>query len=132
MKFRAEDKWFSLYIRARDGWQCQRCGKRYIPHREGGDNRHLGGLHSAHMFSRGAKKTKWDERNVMALCNGCHRYVDKHYEVKETLFASKVGQDTVDELRLLSHQPFIGWKNERANIAKSYRERFRAINKQYD
>ena len=59
------DKAFSRYIRTRDEWSCQRCGKSYV---EGSQ-----GLHCSHYFGRGKESTRHDPENCDALCFGCHK-----------------------------------------------------------
>lgn len=64
---------FSEYIRLRDNWTCQKCGKTFI---QGVDSR---GLHCAHMwFGRGNIKTRWEPLNCLALCIGCHNWLGQH------------------------------------------------------
>lgn len=62
MKIRSTylDKTFSLYIRTRDNFTCQHCGK-------------SGGLMDcAHIYSRRHVGTRWDPLNAVCLCRGCH------------------------------------------------------------
>lgn len=84
------DAEFSLQIRQRDGWTCQRCGAR---HRENSR-----GLHCAHMFTRRTKATRHDPDNAVALCYGCHSYVDANPWEKAILFRQILGDDAFDEL----------------------------------
>lgn len=83
MKRSAEDRKFSLMIRERDGWTCQRCGQSYVPPTQA--------LHCAHMFSRGKLSTRFDPENAKALCYGCHRYLDQRPVVKRDWFEMKLG-----------------------------------------
>ena len=124
VKIRPEDKWFSLYIRARDGWACQRCGRRFRPYIEGGDNTHLKGLHCAHMFGRGAHMTRWQEDNVLSLCYGDHSYLDSHSVEKVAFFTERLGKERFDDLGRLSHQPYHGWKRDAKEIVKLYKFKF--------
>lgn len=126
VKIYAEDRWFSLYIRKRDGYMCKRCGKRYEPYVEGGSNSHLMGLHCAHCFGRGAHMTRWNEKNCLALCYGCHQYVDSRPETKRGIWTKNIGEEEYNKLEVLSHTPYIGWKKDRADIARKYKELFRA------
>ncbi len=64
MKRTAADAKWSLAIRERDGYQCQRCEKFY-------PKKHRG-LHAAHIFSRAIKRTRTDMDNGVTLCYGCH------------------------------------------------------------
>ncbi len=127
IKVYPEDVWFSKYIRARDKWTCRRCKREYKPYEEGGDNSHLMGLHNAHCFGRGAHMTRWDERNCMALCYGCHSHVDSHPREKLDLWEKEWGKDIVEELESLSHKTYIGWKKDRKDIIKKYKDRFHEL-----
>jgi len=127
IKIYPEDKWFSLYIRARDNWSCRRCGRQYRPFEQDGDNSHLMGLHNAHCFGRGAHATRWDERNCMALCYGCHSRVDSHPREKIDLWTKEWGQEIMDDLERLSHTNYIGWKKDRKDISNKYKEKFKEL-----
>lgn len=69
MKRDKTDALFSRYIKLRSGGYCKRCGN-YL-------GVHSRGLHCAHCFSRGKKSVRWDSDNAVALCYGCHRYLDQ-------------------------------------------------------
>jgi len=89
------DREFSLAIRQRDNWTCQRCETVYIEgHR---------GLHSAHMFSRGKRATRWDPENACSLCYGCHRFLDQHPDLKRTFFRERLGDEAFEALELRSN-----------------------------
>ncbi len=63
------DKLFSDWIRERDGWKCQRCGKWY----DKTDSYQRMGIHCSHFWGRSNKATRFDPQNAEALCYGCHR-----------------------------------------------------------
>ena len=56
----AADRVFSLYIRKRDG-ACRACGYSWPSE-----------LQCAHIWSRRYYAIRFDERNAVALCRGCH------------------------------------------------------------
>lgn len=64
MRLRQADKLFSIYIRNRDKWTCQRCHTRYEPPTTA--------LHCSHYFSRVKECTRFEPDNCIALCFGCH------------------------------------------------------------
>lgn len=66
MKRSKEDAAWSLLIRERANFTCEKCGKWY-----GEGHR---GLHAAHVFSRGNKSVRWDPENGVALCMKDHLY----------------------------------------------------------
>ena len=53
------DRVFSLLIRTRDDWTCKACGSIKNPQ-------------CAHIVSRRYRATRWDSRNAVCLCAGCH------------------------------------------------------------
>lgn len=73
IKVSALDRLFSRYIRMRDRWMCQRCGRKFVPP----DTQ---GLDCSHYWSRRAKSTRFDEANCDALCMGCHTWFGQHRE----------------------------------------------------
>jgi 5-methylcytosine-specific restriction endonuclease McrA len=91
----AADAKFSLIIRERDKWTCQRCGSKHEPGSRG--------LHAAHCFTRRTAPTRHNPSNSMALCYGCHQFVDSHPEEKYALFRKKLGDQEYDALVLRAH-----------------------------
>lgn len=65
MKLDPADIVFSKFIRTRDIWTCQRCGKKYTPP--------TNALHCSHYFGRGRENTRFDPLNCDTLCHGCHK-----------------------------------------------------------
>lgn len=95
VKIDAADKYFSLYIRTRDQWTCQRCGGRYKPPTQA--------LHCSHFQGRGKEGTRFEPLNADALCYGCHRYFTSHPGEHFNWQVERKGQDTVDRLILQSN-----------------------------
>lgn len=103
------DRLWSLMIRQRDG-RCRRCGKEppaVI-------------LQAAHVISRRYKAIRWDPRNGLALCVGCHHWnhhnpVEFDWWVKE-----EIGEETYDALRTeaLSYVGRVNKTNLREVIAE--------------
>ena len=92
------DKLFSLIIRTRDGWRCQKCNKQY-PERSGG-------LHCAHAFSRRHLGIRWEEDAACALCFYDHQFLDSHAEEKIAFFRARIGDKRYDELYARTKIPF--------------------------
>src|SRR3990167_9446493 len=65
------DAIFSLLIRERSSWLCERCGKQFS--REDGQ-----GLHCSHFISRRHRSTRWHPDNAAAHCFSCHQYLGEH------------------------------------------------------
>lgn len=91
IKIDPADKWFSLYIRERDGNKCRRCGSQ-------------SGLQCSHFQGRRKESTRFDPDNADCLCFGCHAYFTANpYEHVQWQVAIK-GQRTVDEIVFRSNQ----------------------------
>lgn len=58
------DKLWATYIKTRDGWRCQRCGRS----KEAGFK-----IEAAHIVPRSRSLLlRWDKNNGVALCYACH------------------------------------------------------------
>ena len=71
------DQLFSDYIRERANWTCQnpKCNKKF----DKKDGKQKRKLHCCHLgYGRGHVPTRWNEYNCLALCSGCHLWVDQH------------------------------------------------------
>ncbi len=95
MKIDSADKYFSLYVRTRDNWTCQRCFTKYTPPTKG--------LHCSHLMGRGKEATRYEPLNATALCHGCHSYLTAHPAEHTAFQVKRLGQDTVDKLILASN-----------------------------
>jgi hypothetical protein len=60
-------------------------------------------LQTAHFHSRGDHTTKWDTRNAIGLCGGCHMYIDSHKEAKIALEIQILGLEDSESLFILSN-----------------------------
>lgn len=81
------DRLWSEAVRARDGF-CQRCG-RQPPEIV---------LQAAHVLSRRYKAIRWDLRNGLALCLGCHHFAHKQPVEWDWFVRDRLGE-MYDELR---------------------------------
>ena len=95
IKLDQADKYFSLYIRTRDKWTCQRCGKRYEPPTRA--------LHCSHFMGRGKEATRFEPLNADALCYGCHRYFTAHPAEHYAWQVKKKGEKTIEAIVLQSN-----------------------------
>jgi hypothetical protein len=95
VKIDVADKAFSLYVRTRDRWTCQRCGKRYEPPTMA--------LHCSHFQGRGKEATRFHPDNADALCYGCHQYFTSQPGEHLAWQVGRKGQDKIDELIRLSN-----------------------------
>ena len=92
-----DDIAFSRMVRERDEWTCQRCGAQKAPNSGPA-------LHSAHYYTRRTRATRLDPLNALALCYGCHQFVDSHAAEKETLWRLRIGDEAFDALTLRAHR----------------------------
>lgn len=91
------DKAFSDYIRKRDNYTCQKCGKSYEPKSNG--------LQCSHHFSRRYYNIRFDPDNAIALCHHCHNYwYQKDVPEAARWLEAKIGKDKIDRLIELKNQ----------------------------
>ena len=65
------DTHFSYCVRARADWHCQRCEKDYT-------DLNRQGLQCSHFIGRGNWAIRYDPKNAISLCAGCHGFVEQH------------------------------------------------------
>ena len=92
-KIKVLDKLFSLYIRSRSNWRCERCNKDFSENK--------GQLHCAHIISKGVSPLllRFEERNAIALCyfDHIHWWHHQSTETKEW-FIGKFGKERMNWL----------------------------------
>lgn len=86
------DHYFSLFIRYRDNWTCQRCGTRYEPV--------TASLQCSHFFGRARENTRFDPLNADAQCAGCHNFLGANPEFHREWKLQKIGERAFALLRL--------------------------------
>jgi len=96
IKLRPADVKFSLYIRTRDNWTCQRCFKKYEPPTQG--------LQNSHFWGRARENTRFDPDNCDALCFRCHQYWGGDGREDYIEFKKKqLGEEGYKKLKLRAH-----------------------------
>ena len=95
MKIDKADQVFSLYIRTRANWTCERCLKYYEPP--------TNSLHCSHFQGRRKENTRFDERNANALCFHCHQYFTANPAEHYAWQVEQKGQETVNNIVLASN-----------------------------
>lgn len=62
-------------------------------------------LHAHHIFSRRHFSTRWETKNGVCLCNGCHLY-KAHKDIQEfsDFIQDRYGVDYIDDLRRKAHE----------------------------
>lgn len=94
VKISKADAIVSLYVRTRDNWTCQRCGKYDPP-----TDYEKSALQNSHYFGRTKKSVRFDEENCDTLCFGCHRIWEKEdREAYRDFKINQLGQKTFDLL----------------------------------
>lgn len=92
------DTLISRKVRERDNWTCVRCLKKYTPPTKA--------LHCSHYYSRRKLGTRWDMRNLDALCYGCHRLVEGDKQGWYTTFKKKqLGEEQFNILETIANMP---------------------------
>lgn len=105
------DTEFSLLIRLRDNFTCQRCGAKH--------ERNSKGLHCAHGLGRRSQVTRWYKKNAMALCYGCHSLVDSEPDEKWKVWDKKFYPGIKSELTRYRDS---GVKVDKVKIRKEIKE----------
>ena len=116
VKIKSADKWFSLCIRERANWTCERCGA-ICP-----DDKRMG-LHCSHYHGRGKWATRFDPDNCRALCYGCHSYVGGNPDVHRGEIIERLGEGLYNLLVEKSNDNRLGRlaKRSEKEIAAHYR-----------
>lgn len=89
--FDEADRLFSLFIRTRDDWTCQRCRRVFEVN--------CGVLlQNSHFWSRGNESVRFDPENCDALCSGCHDFFGRDREAYRAWKISRLGQQRFNAL----------------------------------
>jgi len=79
------DKWFSLYIRKRDGNRCVLCGATER-------------IQCGHLISRGKANTRYDEDNANAQCATCNNKHEHYPELYTQWWIEQHGRQSYYDL----------------------------------
>ena len=119
IKYDDSDKWFSLCVRERSDWTCERCGKKFIPPAQS--------LHCSHLMSRRHRALRWHPDNACAHCFGCHRYLGENPIEFSEWINQRFGQERVIFLIDRAAQVLKVTETERKDIAVHYRKEHEKI-----
>lgn len=113
IKIRKADTVFSRWIKKRDNYTCQRCGKEYggYPAR---------GLDCSHYISRRNEATRFDPDNCASICMGCHMFFHQNPDTHKLFMIDRLGPELFLELTTIRKRT-IEKKNDKAVILK-YKE----------
>ena len=99
MKLRRDslDALFSNFVRERDNYTCQRCGKYYEPPTRA--------IHAAHIFSRRHKGTRHDPLNAISACHGCHAFFTGNPLIFTAWIKKRLGDEQYTLLMYRARKP---------------------------
>ena len=95
IKIDKADSLFSLWIRKRDKWTCQRCWRIYP---EGSQI-----IHNSHYYGRGKENTRFEPDNCDAICFGCHQYFHANPNEYREWKLKQIGTRRFDTLMVQAH-----------------------------
>jgi hypothetical protein len=99
IKFRRTDTLFSLYLRQKRGYRCEKCGG-FWPQGKG--------LTVSHFWTRAKESVRFDEENIDVLWFACHSYFENkkgkngEYEVWKK---NRMGEKAFNLLMVRAHTP---------------------------
>lgn len=96
IKVTALDRKFSLFIRTRAGWSCERCHKVYKPPTKA--------LHCSHFHGRRKKSTRFDPDNCACLCMFCHQTFTENPLEHVEWMKKRLGETRFNLLTLRANQ----------------------------
>ena len=125
IKITNPDKWFSLCVRERADWTCQRCGRKFPEEYSLEGLPKALGLDCSHYFGRGNWAVRFDPLNAWAHCRGCHGVFEANPHNFREWMHDKLG-DAYDVLVEKSNNRTIGKqaRREMNEIAAHYKEEF--------
>ena len=72
---------------------CERCHTPKLSYKE---------LQTAHLHSCRKYTVRWDIRNAVGLCGGCHTHLDSHIDAKREFAIQLLGEEEYDRLYVLA------------------------------
>lgn len=120
MKRDKYDITFSLYIRLKAKFKCERCGKQYTKSDTA--------IQCSHYMGRTNQATRYDEENGDCFCYGCHAYFEDR---KQTAYRDwkiqKIGLERVVALEARSYG-IKKWKvGEKDALRKYYQDEIKKM-----
>lgn len=127
IKIRRSDELFSIYIRTRDNWTCQRCGAYHEPWITAKGDLGNPALHCSHFKGRGKEATRFEPLNADALCYGCHQYFTSYPDEHLAWQIKRKGKKVVDQIILASNSykkrddkwEILYWKQELETLTQT-------------
>lgn len=97
LKISKADKYFSLLVRLKADWTCERCRTTYEPPTTA--------LHCSHFHGRSKKSVRFDFENAISACYGCHRYLGSNPVEHHNFFLKRLGKKRFELLNLRANTP---------------------------
>lgn len=119
IKIDVADKYFSMYIRLRDG-KCKRCHS-LVQYNDGGDPV---SHQMSHFQGRRKEATRFDPENGDTLCGGCHQYFTANPGEHYMWQVAMKGQSTVDAIIIRSNSYM---KKDRKMAAMVWRQAYKDL-----
>jgi len=92
IKISEEDRLFSLMIRCKANWTCEKCLRNHANRR--------GNLQNSHYHGRRKKSVRFDEDNCSALCFTCHQYFTENPYEHTLWMKKKLGENRFEVLMM--------------------------------
>ena len=119
MQRKEEDRLFSLLVRTRAGWCCERCFKCFI----GEEAR----LHCSHFRSRKYTGTRWHPENAAAHCATCHSYLGDHPHEFGEWIKNHLGDEGYWSLKAASNKVVKWTKADKGILRKQMRKELKRM-----
>lgn len=111
-------KWFALYIKERDKWTCQTCGKI-------GRGRFMNAGHYIQAF--GNASVFFDEKNVYAQCVNCNLWGGGKQAILRDIVIKRFGKKEEENLWKKAKKTKQWTEEEIKELAKEYKEKYLKI-----
>ena len=111
-----EDTWFSKAIRARDNWQCRKCGS-------------VDTIQCAHIYARRTKSVRYHTANAVALCAACHRYFTDEPIAWARWCDQTLGAAHMEKLQMQKNRVLKTTESVRQEISDHYRTEYNRMTK---
>lgn len=111
-------KWFSLYIKERDNWTCQTCGRT-------GRGRFMNAGHYIQAFGHAA--VFFDERNVFAQCVNCNLWGGGKQAILRDVVIKKFGEKAEKELWEKAKKTKQWTKKELKELSRVYKDKYEKL-----
>jgi hypothetical protein len=113
------DAVFSIYIRTRDNWTCQKCHKVYPEKSKG--------LHCSHHYSRRYKSIRWEPLNACALCFSCHNWFSSEPIESSEWLLEYLGETKFIQLRAMRNKITKWTKTDKELLYREFKEKLKVM-----